>query len=147
MSEPLGLDYLDDKIQGKTGPIQASFPNRNSPIQNAWVNIFRNLNLRVTGDPLTGEAIEIFSNPCTMNENSKERSHAGSAYHAPVEGRVNLYLATEAQVERILPERDDEMCTARGVRFTHGGATQSVRTRIEVILSAGTFQSPQILEL
>ncbi|KAM0798342.1 hypothetical protein BDR22DRAFT_881745 [Usnea florida] len=92
-------------------------------------------------------AIGIFNNPCTINEYTKERSHAGSAYHAPVEGRLKLHLATGAHVEKILLERDGEMRTARGVRFTHRGATQSVRTRIEVILSAGTFQSPQILEL
>ena len=145
--EALGLDYLDDKIQGKTGPIQASFPNMDNPIQKAWVDTFRNLNLHMTGDPLTGEAIGIFSNPCTINQETKERSHAGSAYYAPVEGRANLHLATGAHVERILLERDGEQHSARGVQFTHQGATQSVKARIEVILSAGTFQSPQILEL
>ena len=147
VSEALGLDYLDDEIQGKTGPIQASFPNMDNPIQKAWVDTFRNLDLHMTGDPLTGEAIGIFSNPCTINQNTKERSHAGSAYYAPVEGRMNLHLATEAHVEKILLKRDGDLCTGRGVRFTHRGVTQSVRTRIEVILSAGTFQSPQILEL
>ena len=60
---------------------------------------------------------------------------------------MNLHLATGAHVEKILLERDGEMCTARGVRFTYRGATQSVRTRIEVILLGGTFQSPQILKL
>ena len=147
VSEALGLDYLDHKIQGKTGPIQASFPNMDNPIQKAWVDTFRNLNLHLTGDPLLGEAIGSFSNPCTINQNTKERSHAGSAYYAPVEGRKNLHLATEAHVEKILLEREGDLYTARGVQFTHQGATQLVRTRIEVILSAGTFQSPQILEL
>ena len=147
MSKALGLDYLDCEIQGKTGPIQASFPNTDNPIQKAWVDTFRNLNLHMTGDPLTREAIGIFSNPCTIDQNTKERSHAGSAYYAPVEGRMNMHLATEAQVEKILLEWDGELCTARGVRFTHRGATQSVKTRIDVILSAGTFQPPQILEL
>ena len=147
VSEALGLDYLDDEIQGKTGPIQASFPDMDNPIQKAWVDTFRNLNLHMTGDPLSGEAIGIFSNPCTVDQNTKERSHAGSAYYAPVEGRTNLHLATGALVEKILLERDGELCRARGVLFTHRGATQSVTTRIDVILSAGTFQSPQLLEL
>ena len=101
----------------------------------------------MTGDPLTGEGIGFSSNPCTINENTKEVSHAGSAYYAPVEGRMNMHLATGAHVEKILLGRDGEMCTARAVRFTHRGATQSVRTRIEVNLSASTSQSPQILEL
>ena len=145
--EALGLDYLDDQLQGKTGPIQASFPNMDNPLQKAWIDTFRNLNCHMTSDPLSGEAIGGFSNPCSIDPSTKERSHAGNAYYAPVAGRVNLHLATESRVEKILFEQKGDKYSVLGVRFTHQGLRETVKVKNEVILSAGAFQSPQILEL
>ena len=103
--EALGLDWIDDQVQGKSGPIQASFPNMDNPLQKAWVDTFRTLNYHMTDDPLSGEGFGCFSNPCSIDPLTKERSHAGNSYYAPVAERANLHVVTEAYVEKILLEQ------------------------------------------
>jgi len=44
-------------------------------------------------------------------------------------------------------EKEDSSWRATGVRFEHGGKAFSVAASKEVILSAGSVQSPQMLEL
>jgi choline dehydrogenase-like flavoprotein len=59
----------------------------------------------------------------------------------------NLYILTEALVEEIILDKADSGYVASGVRFTHKGQEYTASASREVILSAGTVKSPQILEL
>ena len=147
VSKALGLDTLVDTPHQKDGPIQASFPMTDSPLPKAWIDTFRSLNCHMTGQPLCGEGIGGFSNPCSIDPSTKERSHAGNAYYDSVAGRTNLHLGTGCHVKKILLEHEGQNHSARGVQFIQSGVCQSVLAKTEVILSAGTFQSPQILEL
>lgn len=49
-------------------------------------------------------------------------------------------------MELILARENDEW-VAKGARFTHSGSDFEVYASREVIVSAGTVQSPQLLEL
>ena len=71
------------------------------------------------------------------------RCSAAVAYLHPVLGRPNLDLITDAHVTRLLLDGT----TATGVEIDHGGELSEVRAQREVILSAGAYQSPQILLL
>lgn len=44
-------------------------------------------------------------------------------------------------------EREDGLWVAKGVRFIHEGEEHVIRTEGEVIICAGSVQSPQLLEL
>lgn len=75
-----------------------------------------------------------------------------STFHAFLEGkpevRPNLMIVTDAHVTRIVIDDADGTPRATGVEYVDaGGETQVVHARTEVILSAGAFQSPQILML
>ena len=61
----------------------------------------------------------------------------------PARARANLVIRTEARAERIAFEGG----RASGVVYRHGGATRTALARREVLLAAGTIQSPQLLEL
>lgn len=65
------------------------------------------------------------------------------AYLRPARNRETLRVATKAFVERVRIENG----RAVGVEYRMGGALHFARAEREVILSAGTVQSPQILEL
>ena len=65
------------------------------------------------------------------------------AYLRPARGRANLTVATGALTERVLVEGGD----AVGVQYRWHGRSIAARARGEVILSAGAFGSPQILQL
>ncbi len=65
------------------------------------------------------------------------------AFLRPVLSRPNLTVETEALTQRVLVENG----RAVGVRFSQGGAIREVRAGREVVLAAGTVNSPQLLML
>ena len=71
------------------------------------------------------------------------RRSCAVAYLKPARRRANLRVETEAHVTRILFEGT----RAVGVRYRRDGVDHEARAAREVILSAGTVQSPQILQL
>ena len=82
-----------------------------------------------------------------MGERS-ERSHAGTAYLDPVAKRDNFYVLTGAHVEKILFAKDgDQKYTAIGVIYRKDREVREVEVGREVVLAAGAFGSPRILEL
>jgi choline dehydrogenase-like flavoprotein len=72
--------------------------------------------------------------------------HKSSAMHRP-----NLFILVGADVTAILSSdsEDESEVKASGIEFRHGITDMLHRAHIrrEVILSAGTIKSPQILEL
>ncbi|HEY5189100.1 MAG TPA: FAD-dependent oxidoreductase [Solirubrobacteraceae bacterium] len=71
------------------------------------------------------------------------RCSAAVAYLHPVLGRPNLELITDAHVNRLLLAGG----AATGVEVDRGGGLLEIRAEREVILSAGAYQSPQIMLL
>lgn len=144
----LGLDWVDEQVRGTSGPIQASFAGViQDPLAKAWVDTFKSLDHGVTGDPYSGKSTGGYSNPSTVDPTSKTRSYAASAYYAPVSKRTNLHVVTGALVSKILLENTEDGVAARGVLVTLHDNAQEVHARTEVILAAGAFQSPKLLEL
>ncbi|MEP7099204.1 MAG: GMC oxidoreductase, partial [Burkholderiales bacterium] len=72
-----------------------------------------------------------------------ERHSAAKAYLTPNLGRKNLTVMTNAHTTRILLEGK----RAVGVEVRVAGALQQLKAAREVLLSAGSLQSPQILML
>ncbi len=71
------------------------------------------------------------------------RCSTAKAYLAPAKQRANLRIETGAFVARLIMDGR----RAVGVRFRQGGAMKSARCNAEVLLSAGSIQSPQLLQL
>ncbi|CAN5834891.1 choline dehydrogenase [soil metagenome] len=78
-----------------------------------------------------------------VNQRDGRRWSAYDAYLAPVRQRSNLVVVTDAHVQRLRFE--GSRCA--GVVYRRGGQELSIDARIEVILAAGAFQTPQLLEL
>jgi choline dehydrogenase-like flavoprotein len=146
----LGLEYLDKQESQGFGPIMVSFPDAvDDPIAHAWVQSFRGLGYPLSRDPFSGKAVGGYTNAATIHPVSKTRSYAFNAYYEPVRERRNLTVITEALVEKVLlgpPSKHGDI-RATGVQYTKGGVKYTVRTRREIVLSAGTFNTPKILEL
>jgi len=71
------------------------------------------------------------------------RSSTAAGYLGPVRGRPNLGVITDAEATEI----DFVGDRAVGVQFLRHGEPQAARCRQEVILSAGSFNSPKLLLL
>ncbi|MCJ1246452.1 hypothetical protein MMC30_003659 [Trapelia coarctata] len=147
--EHLGIDWSDESVRGTSGPIQASYPvGKEDPLSKAWVETFKNIDSSIKHDPFSGRALGGYSSASSINPATKSRSYAGSAYYAPASERSNLTVLTGATVNRVLLDTlEKDGARATGVSFTANGQTQEIQARKEVIIAAGAFQSPKILEL
>lgn len=136
-----------------SGPIQASYPRHMNRLQSAWEDVFRSLGAYSDHDGPSGRAIGGLTTTNAIDSRAMrgERSHSGNSYLKPALGRANLTVETEARVKRVVFQEqgsgDMNSLQATGVTYEKGGITLSVRANKEVILCAGAFGSPQILEL
>jgi choline dehydrogenase-like flavoprotein len=97
-------------------------------------------------DPWSGDHIGFFNTlgaVARAGPNKGNRSYAARGYFEANAGRPNLHVLCAASVTSI--ELDGNKAT--GVKFSHGSGTHVVKANREVIVSCGTIQSPQILEL
>lgn len=78
-----------------------------------------------------------------VNQRNGRRASAHAAYLAPVEHRRNLSVRTRLRVTGVEVTEG----RARAVRATRAGETLRLTARREVILCAGSIQTPQLLEL
>ncbi|MBL6597430.1 MAG: GMC family oxidoreductase N-terminal domain-containing protein [Alphaproteobacteria bacterium] len=74
---------------------------------------------------------------------NKRRWSTAKAYLGPAKGRRNLHVETQAHARRVLIEDGK----AVGIEFQTPGGIKTARARREVIVSGGTFGSPQLLQL
>jgi choline dehydrogenase len=78
-----------------------------------------------------------------ISTNGGRRASTARAYLHPAMARPNLTVLTKAQTTRILFEGK----RAVGVEFVRGGQVERVHADREVVLSSGTYASPQLLML
>ena len=147
----LSLDsYMNVNSQGPGGSLAVTILENttSSPFNAAWLQIFHNLGFGDANDPISGEKLGPFTPPCSIDPRSNTRSYAASAYlNTKVSSRSNLEVVTETLVEKVVLEEQNGSVTAKGVQVWSKSGGRKQYFADEVILSAGTIQSPQILEL
>lgn len=146
-SKLLSLDsYFKPELHGSQGPVKASFPDAYGPFNQAWMEAFDSAGFTDETDPILGRKQGAFTPPNTVNPDTKQRSYAANSYLNPViEKRANLDILTEAFVQKVLLEQSDEV-EAKGVRVSNSSSSTIDIYAGEVILAAGAFQSPLVLE-
>ncbi|RDB17745.1 Pyranose dehydrogenase 3 [Hypsizygus marmoreus] len=95
----------------------------------------------------SGDSSGIWTLNGAIDAKNVSRSYSANAYYKPNAGRKNLSLLTGAQVTKIITKTLNGMVVATGVQYFANNQTFAVKVGKEVILSAGTIQTPQILEL
>ena len=148
-STHLGLHYIEEKAEETNGPIQLSFPEDIDNIwPRVWLETLTGLNFLMSGDPFSGQAHGGYVNTESIDPVKRQRSYAANAYLGPARTRPNISVVTGATVERVLFDSPDASnVIATGVQYTKDGTSRLVKTRKEIILSAGAFNSPKLLEL
>lgn len=68
-------------------------------------------------------------------------------YYTLAKERKNLTVLLGSHATRVLFAEGDGDLVASGVEYSKGGLLESVSASKEVILCAGSFQTPQLLEL
>ncbi|KAL1607622.1 hypothetical protein SLS60_002556 [Paraconiothyrium brasiliense] len=133
---------------GSLDRVQTSYPPTMDALQLQWIKAFEELGhaTSTTGfSESTAGAVTITN---AIDSSKGERSHAGTAFLEPALKRGNVTLRTGVKVNKI---EFDEASTAegrlnaRGIRYTYQGEEHLISAR-EIILCAGVFGSPSILE-
>ena len=78
-----------------------------------------------------------------VNQRNGVRWNTADGFLRPAMKRPNLRVVTQAEIERLVVEGR----TVRGVVFHHREARRQALARAEVLLAAGSINSPKILEL
>ncbi len=131
-----GGDY-----HGGDGPLAVSDQKWPNPGSVAFVEAARNLQLPIVDD-FNGEKQEgmgIYQ----VTQKGGERWSAARAYVEPGRNRQNLDIKTRSLVEKLIVE--DGRVT--GVKIKRGFGGETIKARGAVVLSAGAFGSPHILQL
>lgn len=101
-------------------------------------------------DPFSGKSVGAYSNLATVDPVEKVRSYSYSAYGAPAAQRNNVRLVTQAIVQKIVFSQSNSSGDVRatGVQVSvAGGSVETFSAKKEVILAAGVFNTPKVLEL
>ena len=78
-----------------------------------------------------------------VNQRRGVRWNAADGFLRPVMKRPNLRVVTEAETERLIVEGRE----VRGVVYRHKGARRQALAQAEVLVAAGSINSPKLLEL
>jgi choline dehydrogenase len=80
-----------------------------------------------------------------VTQRNGSRLSANKAFLQPIRNRKNLHVAKKAWVTKVMIHPETKRATA--VEFYRGGRYWRIRAKKEIILSAGVFNTPQILML
>ncbi|KAG5897965.1 hypothetical protein JTB14_013539 [Gonioctena quinquepunctata] len=130
-----------EPVHGNDGYLTVEHHLPRSPQMDAWLEAHRELGLPVS-DYNAGTGLGASSAQFTTQNG--RRADSGTAFILPILDRPNLKIFLNSYVVRIL---FDEHKRAQGVVFTYNNKFYVVKASKEVIVSAGTYQTPQLLML
>ncbi|XP_054282394.1 glucose dehydrogenase [FAD, quinone]-like [Macrosteles quadrilineatus] len=130
------------KYHGNKGPLKIeSFENNGKFLIDAISAGFEDMGYQSFNDVNAQHHEGFFMLQGTL-DNARRCSTAKAFLHQ-VQSRPNLMISKHSLVQRILIENQ----TAYGVEFTKGGNIFMVKAKKEIVLSAGSVNTPQILML
>ncbi|KAJ7651466.1 alcohol oxidase [Mycena polygramma] len=133
---------------GTNGPIKRSLPRKPSGIADPFLKGLASLGILYNPDGFSGEN-RGWSPSNRAIDAQATRSSSSSGYYEPNKLKPNLVVITGAHVTRVLfnQHTGDSDLVASGAEYLKDGQLQTVSAKLEVLLCAGAFQSPQLLEL
>ncbi|KAF2760377.1 alcohol oxidase [Pseudovirgaria hyperparasitica] len=139
----LGPGRYGDEGMGDSGPID-TFINEQVPIQQqAWIPAMESLGISQNLESLNGNPLGVMYQPSNIDRSTYTRSYSTS--YLPL-ANANLHILTNTTVAKVLLSSPgtSNTPTATGVLTT---TNLTFTARKEIILAAGSFKSPHLLEL
>src|SRR4249919_1831310 len=131
----------DDEYRGRGGPLKVTESNEAGPIYDALIKAAGEVGIGYTKDYNGARQDGIGMTQATIRKG--RRMSTAFCYLDPARGRPNLTIQANALTGCLLIE--GKRCT--GVRYTVNGQQHEARANREVVVSAGSINSPQLLEL
>ncbi|MDB5489800.1 MAG: choline dehydrogenase [Reyranella sp.] len=136
--------YADGETEhrGGNGPVKITQGKYRNELGDAFLAACAEVGLNSTSD-FNGPEQQAGAGYYHATASGGRRNSTARAYITPARRRSNCHVVTRALVERVVIENG----RAVGVAYSVRGKSRIARARREVILSAGTIGSPQILQL
>jgi choline dehydrogenase-like flavoprotein len=131
----------ETEFRGRDGPIGVEWAKTKDPLFDAWIEAAKAGGYPHVHDYNAGTHEGFGRSQYSIRHG--RRSSAAAAYLTPALKRRNLRIETGALTTRILTQGT----RATGVEYVRGGQTILANADSEVIVCAGTFNTPQILML
>ncbi len=131
----------DDAYRGREGPIRVTNPPPRLPIFEALIKAAEQVGIPHNRDYNGARQDGIAMSQASIS--SGRRMSTARCYLDPIRKRANLHIQTDALTEALILE--GKRCT--GVRYSVQGKLHEARAAREVVVSAGSINSPQLLEL
>ncbi len=131
----------DDRYRGREGPLRVTNPEPSDPLLAAIIRAAEHVGIRHNPDYNGASQDGIAMSQATIA--SGRRQSTAHCFLDPIRRRPNLQIEAEALTLGVI--LDGSRCV--GVRYSVGGVTREARAGREVIISAGSINSPQLLEL
>jgi choline dehydrogenase len=134
-------EQFSDGFHGQNGPLNVTYQRHQSPVNQLFLEAAA-LNGIATNPDYNG-AVQEGAFQYQVTHKNGERCSAAKGFLTPNLSRANLKVITHAVSARLVMDGR----RATGVSFYQGNQLQQVQARREVIVSAGAFGSPQLLQL
>lgn len=146
--QAVGLEQAKDcHASGGEGPVQVSAELQEHPITDGYFRTLKDLGYVTTTAIFNGHSACGQPLYFTQVPSSKKRSAADTAFGSVLSQRANVKVTTEATVTKVILDGEPPRVRAKGVEVLTGTSTTTVLASKEVILCAGAFHTPKILEL
>src|SRR3954452_11297747 len=130
-----------DDLRGRGGPLKVTDSDESGPLYDSFFAAAESIGIPRNDDYNSGEQDGIAMTQASISRGF--RMSTAKVYLEPARARRNLRIETGAHAQCLLFE--GTRCV--GVRYTMQGQTFEARALREVIVSAGSIASPQLLEL
>ncbi len=131
----------DDEFRGRGGPLRVTNPDATDPLLAAIIKAAGQVGIEHNPDYNGARQDGIAMSQATISKG--RRMSTAHCYLDPIRSRPNLRIVTEALTKAVL--LDGKRCT--GVRYSVGGAARVAHATRDVVISGGSINSPQLLEL
>lgn len=131
----------DYKLHGNNGPVTVSPIRAVNPLAHTFAKVMRSLGYRFNAD-FNGKNQAGYGF-YTFTQKDGQRVTAENAYIDPIRHRKNLHILAEHRVTKVIMEGR----RAIGVEWLDKTGNRGTTLASEVILSAGSYVSPQLLML
>ncbi|KAF4539453.1 Choline dehydrogenase [Lasiodiplodia theobromae] len=134
-------EYETDAFATPGGPVQVGYTNYVSPFATWMEKALLAVGLKKTSGFSSGKLLGTHYTQTTIRSSDQTRS-ASDAYVKSALDNPNLSVYTNTMAQKIL---FDDNKTATGVTVQSTAITYDIHASKEVIVAAGSFQSPQLL--
>ncbi len=139
-SEGATIDNIDEALHGRDGPLGISRASGH-PLCDAYIQAAMQAGIPENPD-YNGRSQE-GAGYFQVTTRNGWRSSAATAYLKPLQNQKNLHIRTNSHVRKLIIKNQ----RVTGVDIDYAGSQQVIRARCEVLLCAGTINSPQLLQL